>query len=87
MTTDWLKKENIPYDKLIIEARDKAKVALEEKINIFLDDDITNCQNVAKLNIKTFIMDNKTNYLVDNKVTRVFDFYDFYNKLNDTKTE
>ncbi len=87
MTKDWLKKENIPYDKLIIEARDKAKVALEEKIDIFLDDDIINCQNVAKLNIKTFIMDNKTNYLVDNKVTRVFDFYDFYNKLNDTKTE
>lgn len=81
MTMDWLKKENIPYDKLILGSINKKKDCINEKIDIFLDDDINNCLKVNETGIKTFIMDNVDNYLDNNEIIRVFDFYDFYEKI------
>lgn len=81
MTIDWLKKENIPYDKLILGSINKKKDCINEKIDIFLDDDINNCLKVNETGIKTFIMDNVDNYLDNNEIIRVFDFYDFYEKI------
>ena len=81
MTIEWLKKENIPYDKLILGSINKKKDCINEKIDIFLDDDINNCLKVNETGIKTFIMDNVDNYLDNNEIIRVFDFYDFYEKI------
>ena len=81
MTMDCLKKENIPYDKLILGSINKKKDCINEKIDIFLDDDINNCLKVNETGIKTFIMDNVDNYLDNNEIIRVFDFYDFYEKI------
>ena len=36
MTLDWLKKEHIPYCKLIMNAQNKAQICQKEKIDIFL---------------------------------------------------
>lgn len=77
MTLSWLKKENIPYSKLIINAQNKAKVCQEERIDVFIDDDINNCLKVSKIGVKTFIMDNGDNYLDNNEITRIKDFYEF----------
>ena len=37
---EWLKKNNIYYDKLIVNARNKGKVCKEEKVDLFIDDNI-----------------------------------------------
>lgn len=81
MTISWLKKESIPYDKLILGSINKKKDCINEDIDIFLDDDIDNCLNVNAAGIKTYIMDNVDNYLENEEITRVFDFYDFYKKI------
>ena len=81
MTIEWLKKENIPYDKLILGSINKKKDCINEKIDIFLDDDINNCLKVNETGIKTFIIDNVDNYPDNNEIIRVFDFYDFYEKI------
>ena len=78
MTLEWLKKEHIPYHKLILNATNKAKICKEEKIDIFLDDDIKNCQEVYESSIRTIIMDNQGNTLENDKIKRIYDFYDFY---------
>lgn len=78
MTLDWLKKEHIPYSKLIINVKNKADICIKEKIDIFLDDDINNCLNVHKTGIKTYIMDNIDNKLDNNEIKRVYDFNEFY---------
>ena len=44
ITKYWLLQNDIPYDKLIINANEKQKVAIEEKIDVFLDDSIRNCE-------------------------------------------
>lgn len=77
MTLEWLKKEKIPYSKLIINAQNKAKICQDEQIDIFLDDDINNCLKVYNQGIKTYIMDNNDNYLNNKEIIRVKDFNEF----------
>jgi len=48
----WLDKNNIEYDKIIVNARDKAKICKEEKVDIFVDDQLANCMKVSSEGIK-----------------------------------
>ena len=52
----WLKKNNIYYDKLIVNARDKARVCLENDIDLLIDDNIANCISVSKVGIAYIIV-------------------------------
>ena len=38
ITTNWIKENNIPYDKLIINAENKLIAAKSEKLDVFIDD-------------------------------------------------
>ena len=38
LSKTWLDKNNIEYDKLIVNARDKVKICKEQNVNIFIDD-------------------------------------------------
>lgn len=42
----WLDKNGIYYDKLIVNARDKRAVCLEQHIDLLIDDSISNCERV-----------------------------------------
>ena len=50
---DWLDKNNIYYDKLVVNARNKEDACIEEKIDLFIDDSKSNCLNVKNAGIKT----------------------------------
>lgn len=56
---DWLDKNNIYYDKLVVNARNKEDTCIEEKIDLFIDDSESNCLNVKKVGIKTIRVCNK----------------------------
>lgn len=53
LSKNWLDNNNIEYDKLIVNARGKASVCKNEKIDIFIDDQLNNCLEVSKEGIKT----------------------------------
>lgn len=53
LSKDWLEKNYIYYDKIIVNAREKAPVCQEEKIDVFIDDQLNNCMEVSKVGIKT----------------------------------
>ncbi len=57
VTIEWLNNNDIIYDKLITDVDDKSIVCLEEKIDLFIDDDPTNCMMVAAKGIKTYVFD------------------------------
>ena len=79
LTKEWLKENNVPYDKLILNAENKAVAAKQENLDIFIDDSFKNCQMVADLGIKTFIMDTRTNRnLEDERLKRVYSWPHFY---------
>ena len=62
----WLDKNNILYDKLIVNARDKGMVCKSEKIDILIDDNLNNCLSVLKENIKAIrFSSNKSNDVIN----------------------
>ena len=61
LSKKWLDENNIYYDKLIVNARDKRIACKEEKIDLFIDDNASNCLAVKSLGIKTIRVCNKEN--------------------------
>lgn len=79
LTKEWLRENNVPYDKLIVNAENKQIAAKQENLDIFIDDSFKNCQMVSDIGIKTFIMDTRTNRnLDDERIKRVYSWPYFY---------
>ncbi len=82
VTLEWLEKNHIPYDDVVIIRDGKAKVALEKKLDLFIDDSFKNCQDVANVGIKTYLMQSRTNQgLEAENITRVYSWSDIYNRI------
>ncbi len=85
MTKKWLDEKQVPYDEIVLNATEKVKIAKEYKLDLFIDDSFTNCKEVSKEGIKTFLMDSKMNKSYSDKnVKRVFSWphiYQEYEKL------
>lgn len=85
-TEKWIKENNIPCDKLIINAENKAIVAKKENIDVFIDDSLKNCTMVQEIGIKTYIMDTRVNRgLEKENIKRVYSWPHFYYLLNEDK--
>lgn len=63
---EWLEKNSIYYDKLIVNARDKGQACIENNIDLLIDDSISNCLNVDNLGIDTIIIENKNDRGIKN---------------------
>ena len=59
LSKNWLDKNNIEYDKLIVNAREKGKVCRNEGIDLFIDDKLGNCLDVLKEGIKVIRFSNE----------------------------
>lgn len=82
-TEEWLKKYDIPYDKLIINAKTKLKAAQEEKVDVFIDDSFMNCSDVSKSGIKAYLMDSRGNRgLNPEGFERIYSWPHLYYKLH-----
>ena len=76
---DWLDKNNIYYDKLVVNARNKEDACIEEKIDLFIDDSESNCLKVNKAGIKTIrvcneIENNNSNLICFNNWNDIYSF-------------
>lgn len=84
LTEDWIKENNIPCDKLIINAENKLIAAKQENIDLFIDDSFKNCNMVSEAGIKTFLMDSRANKgLKTNNVERVYSWPHIYMKIKE----
>ena len=52
LSKDWLDKNNIYYDELIVNARNKLEVCQRENIDLFIDDQLANCTKLSETGIK-----------------------------------
>lgn len=83
ITRNWIEKNNIPYDKLIVNAENKLIAAKQENIDVFIDDSFKNCQMISENGIKTYLMDSRTNKgLIDSKIERVYSWPHLYMKFS-----
>lgn len=82
VTEKWLEDNRIYYDKLIVGAKEKGKVAKENQIDIFIDDNLENCMAVRKEKIEVYLMDSNTNQRVDKKdIERVYSWPHLYQEI------
>ncbi len=85
MTKEWLTQNKIEYDKLILNATDKVKIAKENEIDLFIDDSFKNCKEISNVGIKAFLMDSRLNKVYeDEKIKRVYSWphiYEEYQKI------
>lgn len=56
MSYDWLVKNNIPFDKIIVGHIDKTQVCIDEKLDVFIDDIPLPLVKLQPHNIKTILM-------------------------------
>lgn len=81
LSKEWLDKNNIEYDKLIVNARDKAKICKEEKIDLFIDDKVSNCIDISNIGVIAIRIAKDTNKH-DNFVT-LKDWNSIYEYINE----
>lgn len=82
ITIKTLKDNNIPYDKLIINASDKLKFCKENGIEIFIEDSYDTCKQLEENGIKTYLMTTKMNQNIDaGEIERVKDWNEIYQKV------
>ena len=89
ITLDWLKNNNVKYNKIYLGRVDKEQICTDEKADFFIDDDIEITSRVlehsvkGKSKCKPFIMNTayNTTQTVKSGVTRVNSFTEFNNNL------
>ena len=84
LTENWLKDNNIKYDKLVLESENKDEKCLENNVDIFIDDSVNNCKKVYNaLKIPTFMFDSVYNQKEENThIKRVFSWKEIYNEIH-----
>ena len=84
ITEKWLEENKINYDKLIINSHNKLEIAKQEKIDIFIDDSIRNCEMVSSGNIKTYMFSTQNNNYYENEnIEKIVSWDEFYEKIKE----
>lgn len=80
---NWLINNKINVDKIVVDGENKAQKCLENKIDIFIDDNICNCENVYNnLKIPVLLMNSRYNKDYQNpKIKRVYNWNEIYNEI------
>ncbi len=79
-TTNWLKENNIYYDKLVFTDR-KDKYCKDNNIDLMIEDSVSNILEISKL-IPVICLDNRYNKECEGEnITRCYSWYDIYSKI------
>ena len=71
VTKRFLEDNNIKYTKIIFNAIDKAKVCLDNKIDIMVDDSVEHCEDVNNVGIKSIVFTSSVNKTINTTIDRV----------------
>ena len=81
VSVEFLEKNNIPYDKLFVNIHEKGSFCKENNINIFIDDNVRNCDSVKNVGIRTIQFDTSFTPKVSG-VEHVSSWDEFYKLLH-----
>lgn len=82
LSKEYLDLNNIPYDKLIVNADDKAKHCILEGIDLFIDDNTSHCKAVQRRGIDTLQFDTIFTEKIKG-LERVNNWEEVYNKVQE----
>lgn len=82
ITLDMLKENNVPYDKLVVDAEEKVRDSVSLGVDVFVEDSLDNCQKLSKSGIKTYLITSKINAGLDSgDIERVYNWQELYEKI------
>lgn len=83
VSDEWLQKNKIKYDKLVIEGKDKVDKCIENNVDIFIDDIANNCEQVySKAKIPVYLFDSIFNKEYFNpNIKRVLNWEEVYKEI------
>lgn len=85
ITKKWLKDNNIYYDKIVFDVKNKGEYCQNNCIDIMIEDDPNNLRKlIGKTNIIIFDYPYNRNFEFDN-ITRAYSWYDIYYKIRNIK--
>lgn len=80
-TTNWLAKNGITYNKLILAPEDKLQICQENKIDLMIEDKVANINNIST---KIPVICYNTGYnqeCIGDNIYRCYSWYDIYAKI------
>ena len=82
ITLNALKKNNVPFDKLVVDAEEKVRDSVSLGVDVFVEDSFINCQKLSKAGIKTYLITSKINENIDSgDIERVDNWKELYEKI------
>lgn len=86
ITKTTLEKNNIPYDKLIMNVDNKLEFCQKYGVEVFIDDSYETCSSLQSNGIKSYLMTTKMNGNIDSgDIERVFSWDEVYEKISNLK--
>lgn len=79
ISREWFEKYNMKYDKLFIDLESKKQTAIDEKIDLFIDDSIKNYKEVSEAGIKCLLFKSEVN--CKNEESKNFDIVDSWDEV------
>lgn len=87
ITKKWLNDNEIYYDNIIFDVKNKGKYCKENKIDIMIEDDPKNLKDLVG-NTKVIIFDYPYNRNKEfEKINRAYSWYDIYNKIKEKQND
>ena len=83
LTNEWLDKNNIKYTKIIFDSYHdgKRQACIDNKIELFIDNDIVNIEYVKSSGIRTIVFDDNGRYTGIECITNWDDLYNYIKSL------
>ena len=79
---EYLKYNNINYDKLITAQTYKLEACKKEKIDLMIDDAVDTVESISKEGIKTILFNSETNKDKKTNIKRVSNWLELYNEIH-----
>lgn len=81
LTLEYLKQNDICYTNIIFNAIDKAKLCIDNHIDLMIDDSIKHCEAVRNKNISSILFTSVVNKALPTTVTRVNNWLELEEKI------
>lgn len=79
---NWLKNNNINYDKIIFSPEDKLDICKENKIDLMIEDKVDNINKISKIIPVICFHAGYNKDCKNSNIIRCYSWYDIYSKIN-----
>ncbi len=83
ITKEFLKKNGVGYTEILFNATDKARLCLDNHIDLMVDDSVGYCEDVEKAGIKSILFTSRVNHDVVTDIERVSDWLELEGKIKE----